>query len=384
MQNVLRVFFLALVCLAALGWTFATARQAPVEEIRHILRNQLVPAPAESELQTLTTETLAQDLEQLDPYARYITAPKATKSSADTSQQAGIGAQLFTRNGNVFLSPYPGGALARAGVTERSCLLEVDGHTIHDRTPPEVAAMLQGPLDSLVRLKLQMLSRASERTVTVVRSYFRPLDVERVAVHEQPVLRIRTFIAGQTRSALKASIRFLDLQTGPLIIDLRESGGGDLFEALDCAGLFIAQGKSLGGLITRESGKNMVLSPPGPKFVIPVILLVGPDTASAAEVFAAALDSHNRARLIGRPTFGKCTTQTEVTLSDGSILRFTNGRIVTPQGELCPTKGRQPDIRIPQDGLYDLEFLLEQAGVFPEISAVQQNHSYQNLRPGFR
>jgi carboxyl-terminal processing protease len=174
------------------------------------------------------------------------------------------------------------------------------------------------------------------------------------------VLRIRDFIAGQTRSALKASIDFIDLQESPLVIDLRESGGGDLFEALDCAGLFVSQGKSLGGLITRESGKSMVFSPPGDKVSMPVVLLVGPDTASAAEVFAAALHSNDRAILVGRPTFGKCLTQTEVTLSDGSVLRITNGRILLPEGIKCSAEGLVPDVHIPEYRLYNDAFLLDQ------------------------
>ncbi|MDZ7762323.1 MAG: S41 family peptidase [Desulfovermiculus sp.] len=168
-------------------------------------------------------------------------------------------------------------------------------------------------------------------------------------------------MAGQTRSALKASIDFLDIQESPLIIDLRESGGGDLFEALDCAGLFVPQGKSLGGLMTRESGKSMVFSPPGDKVSMPVVLLVGPDTASAAEVFAAALAYHGRARLVGRPTFGKCTTQTEVKLSKGSVLRFTNGRILAPEGQECWSSGLVPDVLVSEDALYDLQSLLDQA-----------------------
>ena len=368
MQSVLRVFLLALVCLPLPGWAFATDGQAPLEEIRHILATRLVPLPAKSDLQSLATDTLARDLTHLDPYARFFPAPTPLRQTDDKAHQAGIGAQLFPRSGNILLSPYPGGALARAGITERSILLAIDGLALQDRAPTAVAAMLQGQPDSLVRLRLRPLSKASELTVEVARSYFRPLDVERVGAHGQPVLRIREFIAGQTRSALKASIRFLDLQTSPLIIDLRESGGGDLFEALDCAGLFVAQGTALGGLRTRESGKSVFFSPPGDKASMLVVLLIGPDTASAAEVFAAALQHHGRAVLIGRPTYGKCTTQTEVELSDGSVLRFTNGQILAPGGQTCWSSGLVPDVLVSEDALYNLQLLLEKAAVFLETS----------------
>ena len=101
---------------------------------------------------------------------------------------------------------------------------------------------------------------------------------------------------------------------------------------------------------------------------MPVVLLIGPDTASAAEVFAAALHSNDRGRLIGRPTYGKCTTQTEVTLSDGSVLRFTNGRILAPEGRQCHAQGLRPDVLVPENTLHDLQFLLEQTNVHTSCS----------------
>ncbi|MFO7877768.1 MAG: S41 family peptidase, partial [Desulfovermiculus sp.] len=356
----LRAFLLAVVWLAVPGWVFAAGEQVPLDEIREILRTRLYPPPEETKLQALTLDHLAQDLKNLDPYARYYQAETSLETILPDNQLSGIGAQLFEGNGQILLSPFPRGPLTQAGVSERAELLEVNGHSVQGLALHDIAAMIQGKPESLVQLRIRPLSADSGRTVIVVRSSFRPLDVELIQTAGQPVLRIRDFIAGQTRSALKASIDFLDLREGPLIIDLRESGGGDLFEALDCAGLFVAQGKSLGGLETRDLERTLISSPPGRKISVPVVLLVGPDTASAAEVFAAALAYHGLARLVGRPTFGKCTTQTEVTLSDGSVLRVTNGRILVPEGSKCSAEGLIPDVLIPEYRLYNDDFLLDQ------------------------
>lgn len=361
MQRALRAFLLAVVWLAVSGWVFAAGEQAPLDEIREILRTRLYPPPQEADLQALTGQTLAQDLKDLDPYAKYYPAENPLAKILPDNQLSGIGAQLFEGNGQILLSPFPRGPLTQAGVSERAELLEVNGHSVQGLALHDIASMLQGEPESLVQLRLRPLSADAANTVAVVRSSYRPLDVELIQAHGQPVLRIRDFIAGQTRSALKASIDFLELREGPLIIDLRESGGGDLFEALDCAGLFVSQGKSLGGLMTRELGKSMVFSPPGDKVSMPVVLLVGPDTASAAEVFAAALAYHGRTRLAGRPTFGKCTTQTEVTLADGSVIRFTNGRILAPGGRSCAADGLKPDLEIPESRIYNLEYMVTKA-----------------------
>ena len=361
MQRALRAFLLAVVWLAVPGCVFAAGEHVPLDEIREILRTRLYPPSEESDLQALAPDNLAQDLKCLDPYARYYPTENPLKKILPDNQLSGIGAQLFESNTQMLLSPFSRGPLTQAGISERAELLEVNGRSVQGLALRDIAAMLHGKPESLVQLRLRPLSADAAQTVVVVRSTFRPLDVELVDAHGQPVLRIRDFIAGQTRSALKASIDFIDLQESPLVIDLRESGGGDLFEALDCAGLFVSQGKSLGGLITRESGKSMVFSPPGDKVSMPVVLLVGPDTASAAEVFAAALASNDRARLVGRPTFGKCTTQTEVTLSDDSVIRFTNGRILAPGGRSCAADGLKPDLEIPESRLYKLEYMVIKA-----------------------
>ena len=362
---------LLVMSLTGLCWDCPAEAQPPqasLNEIREILRTRLYPPPQEADLQALTGQTLAQDLKNLDSYARYYPAETSPENILPNNQLSGIGAQLFERNGQILLSPFPRGPLTQAGVSERAELLEVNGHLVQGLALHEIAGMLHGEPESLVQLKIRSLSTDSAQTMIVVRSSFRPLDVDLIHTTQQPVLRIRQFIAGQTRSALKASIDFLDLQESPLIIDLRESGGGDLFEALDCAAMFVPHGKSLGGLMTRETGRSMVFSPPGDKACMPVVLLIGPDTASAAEVFAAALHSNDRGRLIGRPTYGKCTTQTEVTLSDGSVLRFTNGRILAPEGRQCHAQGLRPDFLVPENTLHDLQFLLEQTNVHTSCS----------------
>jgi carboxyl-terminal processing protease len=361
MQKILRSFLPALVCLVAAGLALPADAHAPLDEIREVLRTQLYPPADETTLQALSWDNLAQKLKQLDPYAGYFTAEQAAGLLAEQAPRTGVGAQLFARKGSMLLSPYPGGALDQAGIIERCVLLAINGQAVQDRTLSEAAAMLHGQPGSLIRLRIRPLSSASAQTVTVVRSSFRPPDVELIQTAGRTVLRIRDFVAGQTRSALKASIEFLDIPDGPLIIDLRESGGGDLFEALDCAGLFVAQGKSLGGLETRDSGRTLVSSPPGDKVSGPVILLVGPDTASAAEVFAAALQRNESALLIGRPTYGKCTTQTEITLSDGAILRVTNGYVLAPEGRSCAADGLKPDLYIPESDLYDMDYMVDQA-----------------------
>jgi C-terminal peptidase prc len=79
---------------------------------------------------------------------------------------------------------------------------------------------------------------------------------------------------------------------------------------------------------------------------VPIICLVDQGTASAAEILAAALHDHGRARLVGLPTYGKGTVQTFYDLDDGSGLKLTTARYLTPKGNSLESKGISPDQRV--------------------------------------
>ena len=334
----------------------AWAAEPPLEEIRALLRTHLPVPPEESRLAALGRDNLERELKDIDPYARLFTREELRKP-APGNQWVGIGGELFSRDGQLIISPYQEGSLARSGVTQRVVVLEINARRAEDLSLQEAAAMLLGPPGSKVRLLLRDFPQGEEFEKILLRRSFRPLQVEMLQPGDRAVLRVRSFEAGRTRSALKAGIEFIGAGQALIIIDLRESGGGDLYEALDCASMFLSPGTSLGGVQRRDS--RVVVSSPGEKKITsPVILLVGPDTASAAEVFAAALGHHGRAVLVGRSTFGKCTTQTRISLSDGSVLQLTNGLILAPEGDRCSTAGLQPHIAVPEKNLFDTAWLV--------------------------
>ncbi len=341
------VFFLPAVLAAA----------PPLEEIRGILRTHLPEPAEESSLAALGPDNLEQGLKDIDPYARYFTREELQGLAPGSNQWVGIGGELFSRQDQLIISPYQEGSLARAGVSQRVVLLEVNCTRAEDLSLEEAASMLLGAPGSKVRVRLHDFPRGEEFEKTLVRRSFRPLQVEMLQPGDRAVLRVRNFETGRTRSALKAGIEFIGAGQEPVFIDLREAGGGDLYEALDCASMFLPPGASLGGMQRRDA-RVMVNSPGEKKFVGPVVLLVGPDTASAAEVFAAALGHHGRAILVGSTTFGKCTTQTRTSLSDGSALQFTNALILAPEGEKCSPGGLKPHVLVPGEKLFDTAWLV--------------------------
>lgn len=340
----------------------AGAQSAPLEEIRRILLNEALVPPNHADLEKLDEAGLPAFLERFDPYARYFPAREYQSPMTGREAWIGIGAELIARGEGIFLSVYRGGAADKAGTPDRSRLLEVDGRGVAGLDVQAVASLLKGEEGTVVRLSLARPGGGSF-DVRVVREAFKPLDVEPVPPGDRQVLRLREFVGGMTRPALQATIDFLARKgarrDGVLIIDLRDAGGGDLYEAFDMAGMFLPAGTLLGTIQGRGEEVRAVRAPSGEKYSMPLALIVGPDTASSAEIFAGALHQQGRATLVGRGTYGKCSSQTDARLSDGSVLRYTNRDVLFPDGSSCSGAGLVPDREVSETELMDLAGLVQ-------------------------
>lgn len=341
---------------------------APLEAIRDILRRHLLNPPDEAALAALSDEDLPGKLRDIDPYARIFQAGEYRAPLAGGNAWVGIGGGLALREGVPILHVYKGGGADLAGVPDRSRLLDIDGLAVAGQDAETIASRLRGEEGSAVRLGV--VPPGGERTsFTVFREVFSPLDVELIPPGTQRVVRIREFAGGLTRPALRATLDFMSGQDSAakatrVIIDLRDAPGGDLYEAFDLAGLFLPAGTHLGTIRGRDGYVMAIRAPHGDKYSMPLTLLVGPETASAAEIFAGILRLHDRVRLVGQTTYGKCASQTDARLSDGSVLRYTNKEVLFPGGGTCTGTGLTPDLAVGDDELDMLPQLVERAQSF--------------------
>ena len=353
------------IVLALMACALPTVSAVPMDEVRSLLRERALHAPSAAALAALSEAKLASTLSTFDRHARHFAADDYRSPRLGREASTGIGADLVHHGDGFVLDVYQGGAADRAGVPDRARLVEIDGVAVAGLSPALVASRLRGEAGSRVALVLG--STDGRRSIVhIQRERHVPLDVEWVQPGAGPVLRLRQFVAGLTRAALLATLDFGRGQHGmtegqPLLIDLRNAPGGDLYEAFDMAGLFLPAGTLLGTLRTRASRGSEVRTGPGPKFDMPLVLLIGPDTASAAEVFAGALHRQGRAVLVGRRSYGKCSSQTDARLSDGSVLRFTNREVLLPDGTSCSGVGLTPDHEVPPALLADLPGLVARA-----------------------
>jgi len=333
----------------------AVPSEATLAELRTVLTEDLAwPVPAEA-LAALGGADFATRLRAIDPHALWLPADAAEHGA--TNGWSGIGADLHVGSDGVRLLPHQGGPAAIAGVPDGARLLAVDADPVDGLSPEALAERLRGAAGTRVRVTVGE-DGGARRSYAIERAALRPLDVERIN-GARTVLRVREFRAGLTRPALLASIT-AEARTAnapALVIDLRHSPGGDLFEAFDIAALFVPPGTLLGRLHRRAGPTRALRAPPGDKLDMPLVLLVGPDTASAAELFAGSLQALGRATLVGRPTHGKCSSQTTVRLRDGSRLRYTNLVVELPHAATCHGRGLHPDVLLTPSALHDGELL---------------------------
>lgn len=270
-----------------------------------------------------------------DKYTRYL-SPAKYQSMVDsaTGTLAGIGVEIATnKDGLVMVSDVePNSPAQKAGLMPNDLFVEGDGLKFDaTTTPDDVALKLRGPVGSRVGVTV---SRGGEIkdfiitrepiTVTSVRSYVKG---------NIGVIRIKSF-SGTTVQLVKEKVEELKKKgVKEIVFDLRSNPGGLLPGGVETAGLFLEANKPV---VFVVSNKGVVDSQEtfadGLDLETPLIILVDHNTASAAEVFTAALKENGRAKVVGEQTFGKGIIQTVRELSDkNGGVAVTVARYETPQ-----------------------------------------------------
>ena len=142
-----------------------------------------------------------------------------------------------------------------------------------------------------------------------------------------------------------------------LILDLRNNGGGLLTAAKDTASLFLEKGKAIYGLEgnSKASKTKFYYDETETHRTYPVIVLVNGATASASEILTAALKDSYGATTVGTTTYGKGKVQQTKKLSDGSLVKYTTSRWLTPNNECIDEYGISPDYGVEIEYQYDDE-----------------------------
>jgi carboxyl-terminal processing protease len=345
-----------------------------MEAITRIKNDDLFLDPAVNREEILR-DTIKSYLPTIDPFSAYLSRDEYLKFKESLNENyAGIGMEIEkTANDEFICFPYPESPAERAGIKAGDRLKSINGMLVKGKSLFTVATLAR---DQIGTALVVITNNGVEKKVNIVRSKVRIEEVSRQWFGNFGVIRILSFTQN-TKVRLKSII---DDWKKPIIIDLRNNSGGDLHAAIDAAMLFLEKAKPIVTVKSRSDLKTYESTNRGVNLTSPLYLWQNELTASAAEVFIAALTQNHRAVSIGKTTSGKGTKQDILELSDGSALVITTGYLLTPNGTeyqgrgLVPTYSLEKEHPQTEDYLAKLREVItmkEQGFLFDQ----QHNHS---------
>ena len=236
-------------------------------------------------------------------------------------------------------------------------IIKVDGEDVTDKTAAEIVNLIKKNEESST-ITFNRNGQEFEKTLE-----FSNLDMPSVTYekldHNIGYIYISSFSATLEKQVRSAITNLEDQNISSLIIDLRDNTGGYLSVANDVASIFLEKGKIIYSLSDNKSEVTYKDKTSESKS-LPIVVLVNENSASAAEILAAALKESYGATLVGTKTFGKGKVQQTKQLEDGSMIKYTSAKWYTPNGICVDGVGIQPDYNVELEDIYNKNDEIEQ------------------------
>lgn len=284
-----------------------------------------------------------------DPYTEYISKEDMEDYLEDTMGNfVGIGIYMVknTETDKIqVLAPIKNSPAERAGILPGDLIVAVDdvSYTADDMT--EASTKIKGEEGTTV--KVEILRGTETKIFELTRETIKVNPVEgKVLDNHIGYIEFSSFDEG-TAEDFKAKYEELQKQgIDSLIIDLRNNGGGIVDEALKIADYIADKGSVLLYEIDKNNNEKVEKSENDPIINVPIIILTNENTASASEILAGALKDLEKAKTVGTTTYGKGVIQQVLSLPDGSGLKITSEKYLTPNKTEINEIGIEPDEKI--------------------------------------
>lgn len=324
------------------GWISTRAQQPAndpnaqlriFESVLQHIQNDYVDEPNMEKVRAGALRGLAYGL---DPYSTYLTPEQVRDYNAGSKNSlAGIGAEMSQVASYLYIiAPMKGSPADQAGLKAGDIIEYIDNKATRDISLYDAKQLLNGAAGTEVKLRV-LRANSSPLTIGVKRGLARASAAEgRMDAGRVGVLRINSFGDGE---AVETRTRLQDLikqGAQKIVIDLRDTAGGSLNEAVAVANLFVKDGV-IAQTIGREGKalKTFTADPKATLFSGPVVALIDSGTAGAAEVVASALIERNRGQVVGEKSFGAGTEQQLFSLRGGDGLLLTTVKWANASGK---------------------------------------------------
>ena len=317
-------------------------------------------------------------LAALDPHTLYM-EPDLLKESEDdlAGQFEGIGIQFNVPNDTaIVLEVIPGGPSEKIGMQAGDRLLKINDKVIAGVKFPQdsMVRRMKGPAGTKVNITVGRGKEEIPFEITRGKIPTHSVDAAFMVNDTTGYLRLSKFARTTYTEFLASSLELVSGGMTHMILDLRGNTGGFLDQALMLADLFLPKGA---GIVYMEGlhrkRDNYKASGKGVFQDIGLTVLIDDGSASSSEIFAGAMQDNNRAKIVGRRSFGKGLVQEPTYFSDGSGIRITVARFYTPSGR-CIQKPYSDDYQYEVLERYDSGEMMEadsmdvsKGGIIPDV-----------------
>ncbi|TKD71109.1 S41 family peptidase [Pseudalkalibacillus hwajinpoensis] len=293
-----------------------------------------------------------------DPYSVYMDPKTAEQFSQSLgSSFEGIGAEVNMDDGRVtIVSPYKDSPAEKAGLRPNDKIMTIDGESTEGLDLYDAVLKIRGEKGTVVKLGVQRPGVSEVMEVKVTRDEIPIETVYSDTVEKNGktigVLQVTSFSENTAKSFSKELKKLENEGIDGLVLDVRNNPGGLLNVVSDMAEEIIPSDKPYVQIEDRQGEKQRSVSSLEEKKDYPIVGLIDRGSASAAEILAGALKEAGGYDLVGEKSFGKGTVQTTVDLGDGSNIKLTMFKWLTPDGNWIHKEGIEPTVEAEQPAYF--------------------------------
>ncbi|MBM7690914.1 carboxyl-terminal processing protease [Peribacillus deserti] len=355
-----------------------------VHQAYQLIKENYVEKVGETQLEEGAIQGMLSTLK--DPYSVYMNRETAEQfNEALDSSFEGIGTEIGEEDGKVIIiSPYKDSPAEKAGLKPRDQIIKVNGESVEGLNLYDTRLKIRGKKGTAVKLEIKRAGVSNPIEMKIVRDTI-PIETVVSKVMEQRGEKIGylaiTSFSEHTSKDFRKELRQLEAkQIKGLIIDVRGNPGGLLSSVEEILGQFVTKDKPYIQIQKRNGDKKEYFTTLKKEKPYEVAVLIDKGSASASEILAGALNEAEGYKLIGERTFGKGTVQQAVPMNDGSNIKLTLYKWLTPEGNWIHKKGIEPTIEISQPSAFQSHPLNVEKPFKRDSNDEQVKHAQEMLK----
>ncbi len=302
---------------------------------------------------SVVMESIFGATETLDKYSTFLPEDPTRQPSASALDDSvvGIGVEIKPNDQGVeVVKALPGGPAQAAGLQAGDIITGINGQSIRGQNLNYAADLITGPAGSPISLNIVRNGR-QQSPLNLVRREVKILSVSEVKMlgqrNDVGYIKLDKFAQNSSQEMDQALWKLYQSGMKSLVLDLRGNPGGLLTTAIELSNKFLPSGTIVSTRGRNAQDNTTETANSTQTWKVPLVVLVDGNSASASEIFAAAIQENGRGVIVGRHSYGKGTVQTHFPLrSITGNLKLTTAKFYSPKGREMAGAGVQPDVLV--------------------------------------